>query len=103
MTFVRWVVLLIVFLALLFLALQNADLVTVRFYHWFSWEAPLILLLLIAFALGVGASTAIFSIVNAALCAGETTARPAAPRASARSGGQCRAPGRWRMSKGERP
>ena len=55
MTFVRWVVLLIVFLALLFLALQNADLVTVRFYHWFSWEAPLILLLLVAFALGVGA------------------------------------------------
>ena len=55
MTFVRWLVLLIVFLALLFLALQNADLVTVRFYHWFSWEAPLILLLLIAFALGVGA------------------------------------------------
>jgi uncharacterized integral membrane protein len=55
MTFVRWVVLLIVFLALLFLALQNSDLVTVRFYHWFSWEAPLILLLLIAFALGVGA------------------------------------------------
>jgi len=55
MTFVRWVLFLVVFLALLFLALQNADLVTVRFYHWFSWEAPLILLLLIAFALGVGA------------------------------------------------
>jgi putative membrane protein len=55
MTVVRWVVVLIVFLALLFLALQNSELVTVRFYHWFSWEAPLILLLLIAFSLGVGA------------------------------------------------
>jgi len=55
MTIVRWVVGLTVFLALLFLSLQNAELVTVRFYHWFSWEAPLIFLLLIAFALGVGA------------------------------------------------
>jgi uncharacterized integral membrane protein len=55
MTIVRWVVGLTVFVALLFLSLQNAELVTVRFYHWFSWEAPLIFLLLIAFALGVGA------------------------------------------------
>jgi lipopolysaccharide assembly protein A len=55
MTFLRWVVGLGVFLALLFLALQNAELVTVRFYHWFSWEAPLIFLLLVAFALGVAA------------------------------------------------
>ena len=53
MAFLRWVVGLSVFLALLFLSLQNAELVTVRFYHWFSWEAPLIFLLLIAFALGV--------------------------------------------------
>jgi uncharacterized integral membrane protein len=55
MAFLRWVAGLSVFLALLFLSLQNAELVTVRFYHWFSWEAPLIFLLLIAFALGVGA------------------------------------------------
>jgi len=55
MAFLRWVVGLSVFLALLFLALQNAELVTVRFYHWFTWEAPLIFLLLIAFALGVAA------------------------------------------------
>ena len=55
MAFLRWVVGLSVFLALLFLALQNADMVTVSFYRWFSWKAPLILLLLIAFALGVGA------------------------------------------------
>ena len=55
MTFLRWVVGVTLFLALLFLSLQNAELVTVRFYHWFSWEAPLIFLLLIAFALGVGA------------------------------------------------
>jgi lipopolysaccharide assembly protein A len=53
MGFVRWVVGISVFVALLFLSLQNAELVTVRFYHWFSWEAPLIFLLLVAFALGV--------------------------------------------------
>jgi len=53
MAFLRWAVAIVVFLALLFLSLQNAELVTVRFYHWFSWEAPLIFLLLIAFAFGV--------------------------------------------------
>jgi uncharacterized integral membrane protein len=53
MAFVRWTVGVIVFVALLFLSLQNAELVTVRFYRWFSWQAPLIFLLLIAFAAGL--------------------------------------------------
>ncbi len=48
----RWIVGTVVFLMLLLLSLQNAELVTVRFYHWFSWQAPLIFLLLIAFAAG---------------------------------------------------
>jgi uncharacterized integral membrane protein len=52
MNVARWIVGIIVFLLLLLLSLQNADLVTVRFYHWFSWQAPLIFLLLIAFAAG---------------------------------------------------
>ena len=52
MSIARWIVGIIVFLLLLLLSLQNADLVTVRFYHWFSWQAPLIFLLLIAFAGG---------------------------------------------------
>ena len=51
----RWVVGIIVFLGLLLLSLQNADLVTVRFYQWFSWQTPLIFLLLIAFAFGAAA------------------------------------------------
>ena len=50
MNVARWIVGTIVFLLLLLLSLQNAELVTVRFYHWFSWQAPLIFLLLIAFA-----------------------------------------------------
>ena len=55
MAFVRWTVGGLLFVALLFLSLQNSDLATVRFYHWFSWQAPLIFLLLIAFAAGVAA------------------------------------------------
>lgn len=53
MAFVRWTVGVGVFAALLFLSLQNSELVTVRFYHWFSWEAPLIILLLLAFGGGL--------------------------------------------------
>jgi uncharacterized integral membrane protein len=55
MAFLRWLVGGFLFVALLFLSLQNSDLATVRFYHWFSWQAPLIFLLLIAFAAGVAA------------------------------------------------
>jgi uncharacterized integral membrane protein len=55
MAFLRWLVGGVLFVALLFLSLQNSDLATVRFYHWFSWQAPLIFLLLIAFAAGVAA------------------------------------------------
>ena len=53
MAFVRWTVGIVLFAALLLLSLQNSDLVTVRFYHWFSWQAPLIILLLLVFAAGL--------------------------------------------------
>jgi uncharacterized integral membrane protein len=55
MNVARWIVGTVVFLLLLLLSLQNADLVTVRFYHWFAWQTPLIFLLLIAFACGAAA------------------------------------------------
>jgi lipopolysaccharide assembly protein A len=55
MAFVRWVAGVTLFIALLILSLQNDELVTVRFYRWFSWQAPLIFLLLIAFAAGAAA------------------------------------------------
>jgi uncharacterized integral membrane protein len=51
----RWVVGSIIFLALLFLSLQNSELVTLKFYHWWSWQAPLIFIVLIAFAVGTAA------------------------------------------------
>jgi len=53
MALARWVVGFVILILLLFLSLQNAEIVTVRFYNWFSWQAPLIFLLLVAFAIGV--------------------------------------------------
>ena len=55
MQVVRWIVGATLFLALLFLSLQNSDLVTLKFYQWWSWQAPLVFVVLIAFALGVAA------------------------------------------------
>jgi uncharacterized integral membrane protein len=55
MQVLRWVVGFTLFLALLFLSLQNSELVTLKFYHWWSWQAPLIFVVLIAFAIGAAA------------------------------------------------
>src|SRR5574337_1028612 len=49
----RWIVTAIVFLALLFVALQNSQPVTVTVLSFYSWEAPLVFVILIAFAAGV--------------------------------------------------
>ena len=51
----RWIVGVALFLALLLLSLQNSEPVTLKFYHWWSWQAPLIFVVLIAFALGAAA------------------------------------------------
>ena len=58
MQILRWIVGTVLFLALLFLSLQNSDLVTLKFYQWWSWQAPLIFVVLIAFAVGVAAGLA---------------------------------------------
>jgi putative membrane protein len=55
MQVLRWIVGCTLFVALLFLSLQNSELVTLKFYHWWSWQAPLIFVVLIAFAVGVAA------------------------------------------------
>ena len=55
MQIVRWIVGSAVFLALLFLSLQNAEPVTLKFFQLASWQAPLVFVVLIAFALGVAA------------------------------------------------
>ena len=55
MQVLRWVVGSAVFLALLFLSLQNAEQVQLRFFSLLTFEAPLIFVVLIAFASGVAA------------------------------------------------
>ncbi len=57
MHIVRWIVGATLFVALLFLSLQNSDLVTLKFYQWWSWQAPLVFVVLIAFAIGVAVGT----------------------------------------------
>jgi len=49
----RWIVTAIVFIALLFISLQNSQPVTVTLLSFYSWQAPLVFVILIAFAAGV--------------------------------------------------
>ena len=67
MRVLRWIVGCTLFLALLFLSLQNSELVTLRFYHWWSWQAPLIFIVLIAFAIGAAAGLLAGAIRSARL------------------------------------
>ena len=53
MSFLRWLLIAVVFIALLFISLQNADPVTLRLFTLWSWDAPLAFVILIAFATGV--------------------------------------------------
>jgi len=49
----RWIVAAAVFVALLFLSLQNSDPATLKFFNFASWQAPLVVIVFIAFASGV--------------------------------------------------
>ena len=53
MSVLRWIIISAIFLVLLFISLQNADPVTVRVFTFYSWQAPLVFVVLIAFAAGV--------------------------------------------------
>ena len=55
MSVIRWVAGATIFVLLLLFSLQNAQLVPLTFYGLLSWQAPLVFLLLIAFALGMAA------------------------------------------------
>ena len=50
---VRWIIAATVFIVLLFVALQNADTVTLRFFNLASLRAPLVVVVFVAFAMGV--------------------------------------------------
>jgi putative membrane protein len=53
MSVVRWIIGATVFLALLFLSLDNAQMVSLRFFRVAEWQAPLVFVVFCAFALGV--------------------------------------------------
>ncbi len=55
MQIIRWIVGACVFVALLFLSLQNAETVSLRFFNLASWQAPLAVVVLVTFAAGVAA------------------------------------------------
>src|SRR5437867_336047 len=53
MRIIRWVIGVTVFLALLWLSIQNSDSVTLRIFNLVTFQAPLIFVVLIVFACGV--------------------------------------------------
>jgi len=53
MSVVRWFVIAVVFVVLLFISLQNAQTVTLQVFNLYSLQAPLVFVVLMAFATGV--------------------------------------------------
>ena len=55
MGFLRWLVVAVVFIALVYLSLQNSQTARLTFFNVASWEAPLVVVVFVAFACGVAA------------------------------------------------
>ena len=53
MRYLTWFVRIVVFLLLLGFAIKNADTVKLQYYFDYEWQAPLMLILLVFFILGV--------------------------------------------------
>lgn len=53
MRYLGWLLKILLFLLLFGFALKNTDMVAVRGYLGYEWQAPLVLILLIFFALGI--------------------------------------------------
>ena len=53
MRYLMWFLRIALFLILLGFAVRNAETVTLRYYFGYEWHAPLILIILLSFALGV--------------------------------------------------
>jgi len=53
MQIVRWIIGVAVFIALLVLSMQNSEPAHLRFFNVISFDAPLIFVVLVAFAIGV--------------------------------------------------
>ena len=63
----RWLVGAALFVALLFLSLDNTDVVTIRFFRAATWQAPLALVVLCTFVVGVAIGIAAGALRNARL------------------------------------
>ena len=66
MRYLLWIILPLLFLFFITLAVKNTDVVAVRYFLGYEWRAPLILVLLVLFALGaaVGFFAALPTIVR---------------------------------------
>ncbi|HEV2219833.1 MAG TPA: LapA family protein [Casimicrobiaceae bacterium] len=66
MSVLRWILTAIIFIVLLFVSLQNAQPVTVTVLTFYAWQAPLVFVILIAFAAGValGLLSAAFKVAR---------------------------------------
>ncbi|MBE7521613.1 MAG: LapA family protein [Burkholderiales bacterium] len=64
---VRWLAGAALFLALLFLSLDNAEVVTLRFFRVASWQAPLVFVVFVTFVAGVAIGLASGALRNARL------------------------------------
>lgn len=53
MRYLTWFVRIVLFLLLLGFAVKNADTVRLQYYFGYEWQAPLMLILLVFFILGV--------------------------------------------------
>ena len=53
MRFFLWIVKVALFLLVLSFAVKNTDMVAVRYYLGYQWDAPLVLVMLVFFCLGV--------------------------------------------------
>src|SRR5204862_5967104 len=62
---VRWVVGAALFVALLFISLDNAEVVTLKFFRVASWQAPLVFVVLVVFVAGVAVGVAAGALRNA--------------------------------------
>ncbi|CAG0999907.1 hypothetical protein BURK1_02783 [Burkholderiales bacterium] len=67
MSVVRWLVGAALFLALLFLSLDNAETVTLRFFRVATWQTPLVFVVFVAFVAGVALGLASGALRNVRL------------------------------------
>jgi lipopolysaccharide assembly protein A len=67
MSVVRWLVGAALFLALLFLSLDNAEVVTLRFFRVATWQAPLVFIVFVTFVAGVAIGLAAGALRNTRL------------------------------------